>query len=103
LPHSDAVHTVRQMKNSLANTIVSVALGGAVALGVLTSAGCDDDNNNDGTIPVDTGRGGTGGHAGHGGGGEGGGAGFGGEGGFAGGGGATAGHGGATAGHGGGY
>jgi hypothetical protein len=97
LLHNDAIHTVRHMKNTLSKTLLSIALGGAVALGALTNVACDDDNDNDGTIPVDTGRGGAGGHAGHGGaGGHAGGGGFGGEAGgdgFAGG-GAMAGHGG---------
>ena len=82
------------MKNKLSNSILSLALGGAVALGVLTNVACDDDD--DETIDIDTGAGGSnGGFAGSGGGFAGSGGGFAGAGGgFAGGGGATAGKGG---------
>ena len=86
------------MKNKLSTSILSLALGGAVALGVLTNVACDD---NDDTIDIDTGAAGhggsNGGFAGSGGGfaGSGGGfAGAGGGGGFAGGAGAKAGKGG---------
>jgi hypothetical protein len=93
LPQNSAVPTVNYMKNTLSNSILSLALGGAVALGILTNIACDDDDN-DGTIPVDTGTGGTGGHAGRGGtgggtAGTGGAFGFGGSGGGFGGGGGT--------------
>ena len=85
------------MKNKLSKSILSLALGGVVALGVLTNVACDDDD--DDTIDIDTGAAGhggsNGGFAGSGGGVAGSGGGFAGAGGgFAGGGGTTAGKGG---------